>query len=156
MKKVHTLAFLLTSNEICLAMKKRGWGEGYWNGYGGKLEEGETIEEATIREIHEESGIDVNEVNLDKVAVNTFLFEDGRHFEVHVFLVREWSGEVVETEEMRPEWFSFDAIPYNSMWADDPVWLPRVLKGEKIRGLSHYSSDGKTMKDMVCEVVETF
>lgn len=154
--KIHTLAFLVRGDEICLAMKKRGLGVGYRNGYGGKLEAEETIEQAAVREINEESSCVVEKTNLEKVAINTFLFEDGRQFEVHVFLVRVWSGEPVETGEMRPKWYAINEIPYDSMWADGPHWLPRVINGEKIRGVSHYSSDGRTMKDMVCVVVEEF
>jgi len=38
-------------------MKKRGFGVGKWNGYGGKLEEGESIERCATRELEEECGI---------------------------------------------------------------------------------------------------
>jgi len=38
-------------------MKKRGFGVGKWNGYGGKLDEGESIEQCAIRELEEECSI---------------------------------------------------------------------------------------------------
>ena len=41
-----TLCFLLRKDEILLAKKKYGFGVGKWNGVGGKVEKGETIEEA--------------------------------------------------------------------------------------------------------------
>ncbi len=148
MKKILTLAFLLKDNEICLAMKKRGFGEGNWNGYGGKVEEGESIENATIREIAEESSVAVSELDLEKIAIVDFIFEDGKHLEVHTFFTRVWNGEPIETEEMRPEWYTFDTIPYESMWADDIHWLPRCIKGEKLRGTVYFNADGRTIKDM--------
>ena len=40
-------------------MKKRGFGEGKWNGFGGKVEEGETILQAALRELKEECGASV-------------------------------------------------------------------------------------------------
>ncbi len=57
--KNTTLLFLVkkdadTITEICLAMKKRGFGTGRFNGTGGKLQEGETIEDACMRETKEE------------------------------------------------------------------------------------------------------
>jgi hypothetical protein len=52
---------------------------------------------------------------------------------VHVFRVDRFSGEPVETEEMRPEWFPVDAIPYDQMWPDDRYWLPLFLAGKKFR-----------------------
>ena len=33
-----------------------------------------------------------------------------------------------ETEEMAPQWFEYDSIPYDKMWADDPLWYPVLLQ----------------------------
>jgi ADP-ribose pyrophosphatase YjhB (NUDIX family) len=72
--------YLIRDDVVCLAMKKRGFGEGNWNGYGGKLEEGESIKDAAVRELNEESGVSVLVEHLDQVAVAEFLFEDGRYY----------------------------------------------------------------------------
>jgi ADP-ribose pyrophosphatase YjhB (NUDIX family) len=146
--KVMTLSFLLRDDAICLAMKKRGFGEGNWNGYGGKVEEGETVPAAAVREIKEESGVDVDERDLEEVALIDFYFEDGKHLHVHTYFTRMWDGEPIETEEMRPRWYTFDAIPYDLMWADDIHWLPCALKGEKLQGAVYFNSDGATIKNM--------
>lgn len=148
MKKILTLGFLLKENTICLALKKRGFGEGYWNGFGGKLEEGETISEGIVREITEESGVHVTESDLEKVAINEFFFKDGKHLEVHIFFIRNWTGEPNETEEMRPQWFLYTEIPYENMWADDIHWLPRALAGEKLRGEVWFMEDGRSIEKM--------
>ncbi|MCR4285983.1 MAG: 8-oxo-dGTP diphosphatase [Candidatus Kaiserbacteria bacterium] len=147
-KKILTLAYLVDEKRVCLAMKKRGFGEGNWNGYGGKLEEGETIEQATVREIKEESGVTVLESSLDKVALVEFFFKDGKHLEVHTFFIRTWDGIPIETEEMRPEWFPYEDIPYEKMWADDEYWIPRALRGEKLFGKVWFQEDGKTIEKM--------
>ena len=55
-RKVLTLVFLRREGEVLLGMKKRGFGEGKWNGFGGKVEAGETIVEAAAREVREECG----------------------------------------------------------------------------------------------------
>ena len=47
--KLLTLAFVKASNQILLGFKKTGFGSGRWNGFGGKVESGETIEEAAKR-----------------------------------------------------------------------------------------------------------
>lgn len=145
MKRILTLAYLLKDDVICLALKKRGFGEGNWNGFGGKIEEGETIEAAAVREIEEESGVRVDTMDLEKVALVNFFFVDGTHLEVHTFFVRRWEGEPQETEEMRPQWFRYDDIPYEKMWADDPHWLPRALRGEKLAGNVWFREDGKML-----------
>lgn len=148
LKKVLTLAYLLNEQEICLALKKRGFGEGNWNGYGGKLEPGESIEAAAVREIHEESRVHVSLDALEKVSIIDFRFADGTHLEVHCFFVRTWTGTPEETDEMKPGWFAYHAIPYERMWADDPHWLPRALLGEKLQGEVFFNDDGKSIKRM--------
>jgi len=52
-EKHLTLLFLIKEDQILLAMKKRGFGMGRFNGVGGKIEPGETIEQAMIRECQE-------------------------------------------------------------------------------------------------------
>eukprot|EP00729_Bicosta_minor_P028396 gene28396-12164_t len=47
----------LETSRILLGMKKRGFGAGKWNGFGGKVEVGETIVEGAVREMQEESGL---------------------------------------------------------------------------------------------------
>lgn len=49
MKKLLTLVMVTRPNQVLLGMKKRGFGEGKWNGFGGKVEKGETIFEAAQR-----------------------------------------------------------------------------------------------------------
>ncbi|HEX8227217.1 MAG TPA: 8-oxo-dGTP diphosphatase [Candidatus Saccharimonadales bacterium] len=134
--KTCSLLFLLRGDgadaEILLAMKKRGFGSGRWNGVGGKLEPEETMEQATVRECREEIGVTPR--GLDKVALHLFVFPDGTpDMEVHAFISRDWTGEPAETDEMAPSWFNLADMPYADMWDDDIIWLPAVLAGQKLR-----------------------
>jgi 8-oxo-dGTP pyrophosphatase MutT (NUDIX family) len=141
-----TLCFLLREGdaglEVLLALKKRGFGQGKWNGIGGKVDASETVEEAARREVAEEVGVEVG--LMTKVACLTFHFlapgsDPDWSQEVHVFLTWNWSGEPVESEEMRPEWYTCEEVPYGDMWADDRIWLPRVLWGERVIGVFTFS-----------------
>jgi 8-oxo-dGTP pyrophosphatase MutT (NUDIX family) len=132
-EKTLSLLFLRRDDEILLAMKKVGFGQGRWNGVGGKVEPGEAIEAAMIRESQEEIG--VTPTRYEKVA--ELLFDEyfkGEHvlMHVHAFIATEWTGKASESDEMAPRWFNIDAIPYDDMWSDDPYWLPTVLAGKKI------------------------
>lgn len=132
---VCTLVFLRQDDQILLAMKKRGFGEGRWNGVGGKVDAGETIEQAMIRETQEE--ISVTPVDYEQVAYLDFTIDaDTKPWqqEVHVYMCTRWEGEPTESEEMAPQWYSLNALPYNNMWQDDEIWLPQVLKGKKLHG----------------------
>jgi len=139
-----TLTLPLREHDICLAMKKRGFGAGKLNGFGGKPETGESPEDAAVRELDEEGGIRADASMLEKVAVIEFSFEGKPDWDqrMHVYLVREWDGEPVETEEMAPEWMPRSAIPYERMWIDDEFWLPRVLAGERLEGSFRFNEDG--------------
>lgn len=134
MKKILTLCMVCKDDHILLAMKNQGLGVGRWNGFGGKVEEGESIEEAAIREVKEEVAIDVTE--LIKMGVLEFSFQDNpKVLEVHIFRVDEFEGEPVESDEMqKPQWFHFDTIPYSQMWSDDEFWLPLLIGRKKFEG----------------------
>lgn len=130
-----TLIYCLREDDVLLGLKKRGFGEGKWNGYGGKRHDAETVEEAAVRELREEAGIEAAGEDLQKIAEIEFFFADepGWDQRVHVFLLHAWRGEPQETEEMRPQWFRIDALPLERMWIDDQYWLPRALNGERLR-----------------------
>lgn len=149
-----TLSYLVERDRVCLALKKRGFGVGNWNGYGGKLEKGESVEVAAVREIQEESKVVVNKDDLEKVAVVEFVFEEGKHLEVHTFFTKKWKGEPEETEEMSPRWFLFKDIPYDKMWEDDQYWFPRALLDEKLRGKVWFDTSERHIKKMEWSRVE--
>ena len=132
-RQTLTLAFPITKERILLGMKKRGFGAGRFNGFGGKIQKGENVRDAAVRELTEECGIVASTDQLESVGVIIFHLE-GARLEVHNFLVHTWQGEPVETEEMRPEWFLFANVPYKNMWIDDKYWLPHVLGGKRVNG----------------------
>lgn len=84
MRKFLTLCIVHQSPRVLLGMKKRGFGAGRWNGFGGKVRDGETIEEAARREMEEEAGIQPS--TFERVGVIDFefhwfpLFLDGKKF----------------------------------------------------------------------------
>lgn len=131
-----TLCVVLKGKNVLLGMKKRGFGKGNWNGFGGKIEPGETIEQAAIRECKEEAGITV--AKIEERGKLIFTFENNNDvLHVHVFVVLQFEGEPTESEEMKPDWFSQDKIPYALMWPDDIHWLPRVLAGKSVYARFH-------------------
>ena len=131
MKQV-TLLFLRKGNYILLAMKKRGFGAGKWNGVGGKAEPGETIEQTTIRETQEEIG--VTPVEFSKAGELHFVTHPDIEHYCHIFVATKWEGDPAESEEMDPKWFHINDIPYASMWPDDSLWVPKLLADKTFRG----------------------
>ncbi len=154
MRTILTLCLIVRDDRILLGMKKRGFGAGRWNGFGGKVEEGESIEEGAKRETLEESGVAITE--MEAVGIHEFEFarDRGNILEVHVYRVTAWEGEPHETEEMRPQWFTTDAIPYDAMWPDDIHWIPVFLAGKKFRTRFLFGEGDSVLENHVEEVDE--
>ena len=112
--QLTTLLLILYDNQILLAEKKRGFGIGKFNGIGGKVEKDETIEEALIRETQEEIG--VTPTDFTKMATITFdewVNDEEKQVIMSVFVAQSYIGKIVETDEMRPQWFNLKDIPVN-------------------------------------------
>lgn len=157
--KNSTLLFLIRKSsdggvDICLAMKKRGFGAGRFNGVGGKVEEGESIEDAARREAYEEVGVSVARVV--KCAELSFTFPHMPENDqlVHVYTSEDFDGEPTETEEMSPSWLSTSNIPYGDMWPDDIFWLPLILEGNKVKGRFVFG-EGDVILEKEVAIVET-
>ncbi|HLC43783.1 MAG TPA: 8-oxo-dGTP diphosphatase [Patescibacteria group bacterium] len=140
-KVIQTLGIICEDGKILLGMKKRGFGEGRWNGFGGKVKKGERLGEALKREFLEETVLTI--LQCEEVGVINFHFAD-KPFqpEVHIFRITKYEGEPIESDEMKPEWFDISEIPYDSMWPDDQYWLPLFLKGRKVGGDVYFAKDG--------------
>jgi len=141
-----TLCFVIREGKILLIEKKRGLGAGKVNGPGGRIEPGETAEQAAIRETQEEIGITPDSV--EWAGELHFQFRDGYSLHCSVYRADTWHGELRETDEAKPFWKETDAIPYDRMWADDEHWMPRMLAGQKFRGWFEFDGDCMTWSRM--------
>jgi len=145
-----TVCFLLDESppgRILLGLKKRGFGEGKYNGLGGKVLAHETPLKAILREVEEESGLTLSADDLRPMGSIDFFFPFRREFDqhVHVFVATAWDGTLQETDEMAPVWFAIDGIPHSEMWADDAHWLPVVLAGRRIEAEFTFAEDNETV-----------
>lgn len=133
------LVFIVCEGRVLLIHKKTGIGAGKINGPGGKLEPGETALEAAVREVQEELLITPHAP--EEMGVLRFAFRDGLHLHCTVFRSLGFDGSPTETREAKPEWFDFDAIPYDRMWADDIHWLPGMLDGKRFDARFEFDHD---------------
>lgn len=150
-KKVLTLCIIEQEGKVLLGMKKRGFGAGRYNGFGGKVEIGESIEEAAIRETQEEACI--TPLALRKLGIVEFYFVETEDLlEVHIFKSRAFEGEVGESEEMRPQWFAYDDVPYSDMWKDDIFWFPYFRNNRLFRGRFSFDANDAIVDHELQEV----
>ena len=156
MRKVSTLCLIYDrkQNRVLLGMKKRGFGAGNWNGFGGKLEPGEALLASAKREVFEECGVVIEESDIKEVGNMDFQFQGKLEeiLEVHIFRIEKWSGEPVESEEMKPQWFAASEIPFNEMWPDDKYWFPLFLAGKKFKGRFLFGAQNSVLEHSLEEV----
>ena len=94
---------------------------GLWEFPGGKVEPGERPEDALIRELAEELGIDVTESCLAPLTFASHTYESF-HLLMPLFICRQWNGEVEALEGQELAWVRPNRLGgYDMPPADEPL-----------------------------------
>lgn len=112
---------LNNNNQLLLGLrnpnkdKKEGelTGKGLWTMPGGKVEISETLSNAAVRETKEETGIDINDLDLISVADD---IEETSHYITIGFLAKNFAGQAEVKEKdtiVEWKWFDFNSLPQN-------------------------------------------
>ena len=72
-----------------------------------------------------------------------------------MFTTSEWEGVPQETEEMKPKWFNIKDIPYDDMWWDDKMWMPKVFEGALLKAGFMFGENEK-VDDFYIREVQSF
>lgn len=131
------LSFLMRGDEILLVQGEFREGEKTWNGVSGFSKGQEKTEQSAMRALYTDVKIQAYPSDLERVAVLHFYeLDEHRHvketLQISVFLCEHWIGEPQFTPGLTPRWFSIEDIPYNEMFEDMKMWLPKVLEGEQL------------------------
>ena len=113
-----------------------------WKGYtlpGGHAEQGESFVDAVIREMKEETGLDIYEPEL--AGVKQFPIEGGRYI-VMLYKATKFSGEVVSSDEGRMEWIEYSRLSEVDT-VDDLEELLEVINSDKLTEFQYIIEDGK-------------
>lgn len=148
----RTICFPISHGKILLGMKLKGFGEGKYNGFGGKFDTSKgdkKIEDTAIRELEEESRIEASVSDLEHVAIIDFFFpaKPGFNQRVFVYFLKNWKGTPITTVEMEPKSFVINDVPYNKMWDSDKLWLPSLLEGKKFHARFTWKKDNETVAE---------
>ena len=140
------VCYIRDNGRVLLQLKAEDrFGGGWWNAPGGKVADGESLEQAAVREVREETGLAV--AALREHGSLTFYFGDAPDpsFTVFVFSTTTFEGVVTPSKEGDLAWWDEARLPYDEMWADDVVWLPHVLAGHRVQGIFRLSADHRTL-----------
>ena len=151
--KLTTLIYLFNPQwQILLCAKKKTWWKftaalGKRNGAWGKVHEWETFLQSVVRELREETWIDLPEEAFEHRGINTFYYENKpeRDQECHVFVTSNFTWDAKESEELIPQRFNVDKLPYKRMRINDAIWLPPMLAGEYVEHVFYFNEDGSTI-----------
>lgn|SRR3989338_4128692 len=137
--EIATLGIVLRNEAVLLGERKKGEiGIGKLSGPGGKLEIGETLPECLIRETREEFVIELDPASLELVALIDFYAAGEIDFCVYVYRARILAGEIKETADIIPAWYTLDDLPFERMYDSDCYWFERAARGEKFRANVYY------------------
>lgn len=118
--------------------RKEDLNKGKWLGLGGHFEENETPYQCVIREIKEESGLDIYEPVLRGKIY--FINTDYQEL-MYLFTASSFEGELVESDEGTLSWIKKDQILSLNIWEGDKVFLELLMKEEYFEIKLFYIND---------------
>ena len=122
--KLGTLCYLEQDGKYLMLHRNKKPGDihkGKWVGLGGKFEPGESPEECVMREVFEESGLQVKAPRLRGILTFPGFGQDDWY--VFLFTATEFSGKVTTCAEGELAWVDKGALPALPMHEADYLFL---------------------------------
>ncbi len=140
-----TLCYIEKENQYLMMLRNRKSADpnsGKWIGVGGKIEPGETPEECLVREVREETGLELVSFALRGVILFfSDLWEDER---MYLYTADSFAGELAaDCDEGELHWVPKEEILNLNLWEGDRIFLRKLLEGEREINLSLYYEKDK-------------
>ena len=150
-----TLVYLIHEDKVLMIHRNRKEGDehkGKYNGLGGKFEAGETGHECAIREVFEESGLQISRPNLKGDILFPKFDKKGNDWHVFIYTAFEFSGELIsQNREGDLEWVKISDVMNLNLWEGDKHFLPYVFTDKTFKGTFYYKN-GELDKDKAIEL----
>lgn len=127
--KQTTLCYIEKNNQILMLhrnSKKNDPNEDKWIGVGGKFEDKESPEECMLREVKEETGLEIEQYRYRGLI--TFVSDIWETEYMHLFTADEWKGEVKNCNEGTLEWVDKEKIFDLNLWEGDRIFLEYLME----------------------------
>ncbi|MBR5111151.1 MAG: 8-oxo-dGTP diphosphatase [Clostridia bacterium] len=127
--------------------------KGKWIGVGGHLEEGESPEECVLREIKEETGLNVT--NLRLRGIITFILPDWGNELTFLYTAQADSSHVAECAEGTLKWIPVESVAALPLWEGDRVFLPLLQTRQDCFSLKLIYASGGALSGAVLDAERT-
>lgn len=124
---------------------KKDGSVGKWMGVGGKIEPGETPDECILREVKEETGLDMTDYR--KRGIIHFYSDIWEDEIMHLYSCYGYEGEPVsECDEGELKWIDINRIMELNMWEGDRIFLKMMIEGRQDIELELYYEGDRLIK----------
>ncbi|MBI2129811.1 NUDIX hydrolase [Candidatus Woesearchaeota archaeon] len=133
--KTIVCGVLVIDNEVLLIKRVKPPYMGYWAMVGGKLEFGEHVEEAAVREFYEETGIKTEFESIAGIASEIVYSKNEKtgHFLIFVCRVKSGNKNFIETEEGNLKWFDLNNLDKEKIVPSDILMIQEfILKNKRV------------------------
>lgn len=132
MSEITTLCYIEQDGKYLMlhrTKKKADINAGKWIGLGGHMEEGESPDDCVVREVFEESGLQLISYKIRGIV--TFFQTGGSAEYMFLYTADGISGELADTcVEGELAWVEKERVPMLPVWEGDRIFLKLLLDGE--------------------------
>ena len=149
--KIGTLCYIKKNNKTLMlhrVKKENDMHKNKWNGLGGKLIPGESPEECVIREIKEESGLNIKTPSL-KGIITFPKFDNIEDWLVFVFTANQFSGDLIDSDEGNLKWIDDSDLLNLNMWEGDKIFIPWLSKNKLFSAKFYYSNNNYIKHEVI-------
>ena len=141
------ICYIIKDNQVLMLYrnkKEHDINKNKWIGVGGHIENGEEPIDAIIREVKEETNLDI--IRCEKRA--NIIFHFGEHIEfMHVFVCLEFKGEInYDCNEGELKWINISDVYSLPIWEGDVLFLKRIFDNEPFFEMSMWYDKDKLVK----------
>lgn len=155
--KLTTLCYIEKDDQYLMlhrVKKENDLNHDKWIGVGGKFEPDESPEECLLREVREETGLELTRYQFRGII--TFISDEWETEYMHLYTASGYQGTLIECREGNLEWVSKEDLFQLRLWEGDRIFLKKLQETDRFFSLKlvyhgdrlvRAVMDGKTLTD---------
>ena len=143
------LCYLIKDEEVLMLFRNKrnaDINKGKWIGVGGHIEDGESSDEALIREVYEETSLRLN--SFVKRGIIDFYMDDKYYERTYVYTSSEYTGTISEFDEGVLKYFPIKDIYALNLWEGDKIFLDILFNSKDYFEIELYYNNDKLIRSV--------